>query len=1039
MNTILGLDLGVASIGWSLVEKSEDDGKIIKSGVRIFQSNEQRAEAAPGESSNADRRKKRSVRRQRDRRSRRKAKLYHCLKRNGLAPSKTKWDDWVSINPYTIRASALDKKVSLHEFGRALYHLNQRRGYKSNRKAGNDKKGPVKEGISKVREQINKYDARTIGEYFYEIYDNHLKEEVNHDDFNWRIRDKYTHRKMFKEEFEKLWESQIKYHEVLTDELKNEIKEIIYHQRKMKSQAHLIGKCPLEPDKKRIAKAHLLFQEFRVLKNLNNLTLADENGVYIPFEDEQKNIVKELLDRKDKATWSQLKNSLLKNDAIANKNAIFNLERGGRKRIEGNSTNKALSHSKAFGDDWYEFEDEFKNHVVDVLTHVTKPEKVKELALNRWGRKKEQAEYLSKLTLEKGYANFSEKAIKKLLPYLKEGFEESTAVKKAGYDLFEQKPGKLNQLPMPSQEIKNPVVYHALIELRKVVNGIIREYGMPDVIRVELARDLKAGYEHRQKMNRKMRKLQKKNDKAREALNKAPFNVSHPGYNDIIWYNLWEECDKICPYTGKSIPAEAFNSGEFQIEHIIPFSKSLDNSYANKTLCEADFNRQKGNRTPWECVEAGLIDEDDLLQRIRNLPWNKRNKFTQKEINTSKFINRQLNDTRYISREASSYLKHLTCENIEVVKGQTTALLRHLWGLNSVLNKEDEEMKNRDDHRHHAIDASVVALTNRSTLKRLSDENKRISPAEWMDEDEGSQFTYQEMKRRVGDRIDLSDPWSSFRKDVENSINEITVSHRVDRKISGALHEETYYGPTDEDAPKNKEKMVVRKPVHELTNKEKMVVRKPVHELTKKELGLIRDDGIRKIVNEEIQQRMDEGKSRNAAVKSLEGDPPYIISTKAKVPIKKVRLLMEKDPEKMHHFENEEGEVYRHALYGNNHHIAIYETTDDKGQKKQVGIVVPMMEAARRVKDGEPIVMKDYRPDHSFLFSLAINNSVMNKEDGEIYRVQKIASGGQITFRSNAVALKGQSDPGVLRKNPSALSMNKIKISPVGEIFPAND
>jgi hypothetical protein len=148
---------------------------------------------------------------------------------------------------------------------------------------------------------------------------------------------------------------------------------------------------------------------------------------------------------------------------------------------------------------------------------------------------------------------------------------------------------------------------------------------------------------------------------------------------------------------------------------------------------------------------------------------------------------------------------------------------------------------------------------------------------------------------------------------------------------------------------------------------------------------------------------------------------------------------MKKDPQIMHFFENKEGEEYRASLYGNNHHIAIYETSHKNGEKKQVGKVVPMMEAARRVKDGEPIVMKDFRPDHSFKFSLAINDMVVNHEDEEIYRVQKIESSGKMTFRHQHVAMKGSSDPGVLRKMPNTIKASKIKTSPIGEIFPAND
>lgn len=747
MTKILGLDLGVASIGWSLIEQFDEGGQILKSGVRIFQSNSERALAAPGESAKSDRGTKRSVRRQRDRRSRRKQKLYNLLFKNDLAPKREDSEKWISLDPYQIRASALDNKVSLAEFGRALYHLNQHRGYKSNRKDGEDKDGAVSQGIKKINELMKQYDARTYGEYCFKISGNHHDESKTPNDDDWRIRNNYTHRDMFISEFKFLWEAQKKHHPtVLTEELKNELFDTIFFQRKMKSQAHLIGKCPLEKNKKRIPKAHLLFQEFRIRKELNNLSLADENGLHITLKQEDKEKLFAFLNKRSDATFSALKTVLIKNNVIANSNVTFNLERGDRKNLRGNTTNHRLSKPKAFGDDWFTLERELQDYIVYVLIHFDDPQKVYEKAKNEWGRSDEQAKTLSHLRLESDYGNFSEKAIKKLLPLLREGKEESTAIKEAGYDLFEKKQGNLNKLPMPP-EIKNSVVYHALIELRKVINGIIRVYGMPDIIRVELTRDIKAGYDRRQKMTKKMRDLEKRNQKAREALKKAPFECQEPTYSDILWYNLWNECNRTCPYTNRSIPAESFNFGEFQIEHIIPFSRSLDDSFANKTLCDADFNRKKGNRTPWECVQAGLIKEDDLLQQIRELPWNKRKKFIQKSVDQSSFISRQLNDTRYISKEASSYLKQLACKDVEVVKGQTTSLLRHVWGLNSVLNPENEEMKSRDDHRHHAVDAIVVALTSRSMLKRMSDENKKLTEDEWKTLEETGKAQYAELKK----------------------------------------------------------------------------------------------------------------------------------------------------------------------------------------------------------------------------------------------------------------------------------------------------
>ncbi len=1021
MTKILGLDLGVASIGWSLIEQFDDGGQILKSGVRIFQSNSERALAAPGESAKSDRGTKRSVRRQRDRRSRRKQKLYNLLFKNDLAPKREDSEKWISLDPYQIRASALDNKVSLAEFGRALYHLNQHRGYKSNRKDGEDKDGAVSQGIKKINELMMQYDARTYGEYCFKISGNHHDENKTPNDDDWRIRNNYTHRDMFISEFKFLWEAQKKhYPTVLTEELKNELFDTIFFQRKMKSQAHLIGKCPLEKNKKRIPKAHLLFQEFRIRKELNNLTLADENGLPITLKQDDIEKLFAFLNKRSDATFGALKTVLIKNNVIANSNVKFNLERGDRKNLRGNTTNHRLSKPKAFGDDWFTLERELQDYIVYVLIHFDDPQKVYEKAKNEWGRSDEQAKTLSHLRLESDYGSFSEKAIKKILPLLREGQEESTAIKEAGYDLFEKKQGNLTKLPMPP-EIKNSVVYHALIELRKVINGIIRVYGMPDIIRVELTRDIKAGYDRRQKMNKKMRDLEKRNQKAREALKKAPFNRQEPTFNDILWYNLWNECNRTCPYTNKSIPAESFNFGEFQVEHIIPFSRSLDDSFANKTLCDADFNRKKGNRTPWECVQAGLIKEDDLLQQIRELPYNKRKKFIQKSVDQSNFISRQLNDTRYISKEASSYLKQLACKDVEVVKGQTTSLLRHVWGLNSVLNPENEEMKSRDDHRHHAVDAIVVALTTRSMLKRLSDENKKLGEDEWKTLEETGREQYEELKKRMDGRIWLSHPWSSFRKDVEHSINDITVSHRVNRKITGALHEETFYGLTREKAPRNKVKMVVRKPVHELKNMD---------------LIKIRDSRIRAIINEAIQKKVDEGMKQDEAIKSFEKEPPYIESEKANVPIRKVRLLMDKPPKIMHSFEDESGKLFKHAKYGNNHHIAIYETVDKKGNPKQVGFVVPALEAARRLKDGEPIIDRTYRQhDHTYKYWICKKDTLLNLDDGQLYTVKGIESDKRVKMQK----INSTKEQHSLRVTASKLNIEKVSISPVGEVFPVND
>ncbi|MTI89016.1 MAG: hypothetical protein FH748_13745 [Balneolaceae bacterium] len=347
MEKILGLDLGVASIGWSLIEYDKKNGEILGNGVRIFDQNLKRdQESQKGESKNKLRGTQRRTRRLRDRRRRRKKALYYILRDLDMIPDKNqkdKWNIWAQIDPYKIRTKGLYEKLTQKEFGRALYHLDQRRGYKSNRKSGNEKKGVVQSGISEVRKAMDKTESKTLGEFLFKIQDNHLKDKYKFGEEFWRrIRNKYTHRDMYQEEFDLLWKKQAEfYHDILTPELKNKLEEdVIFYQRPIGSQAENVGHCSLENDKKRIPKARLIFQEFRLIKTLNNLTVADENGQGLPFSDEQKELIYNYLNKRETVSFNALKSLI-----GYNKNAVFNLEIGEKENLTGNKTNAKLTNA----------------------------------------------------------------------------------------------------------------------------------------------------------------------------------------------------------------------------------------------------------------------------------------------------------------------------------------------------------------------------------------------------------------------------------------------------------------------------------------------------------------------------------------------------------------------------------------------------------------------------------------------------------------------------------------------------------------------
>ena len=285
---------------------------------------------------------------------------------------------------------------------------------------------------------------------------------------------------------------------------------------------------------------------------------------------------------------------------------------------------------------------------------------------------------------------------------------------------------------------------------------------------------------------------------------------------------LWEEQGpvhaRMCPYTGDVISFEMAVSAATEIDHILPFSKTLDDSAANKVICIARANRDKGDRSPYEAFghsPAGY-DYQAILDRVVEFPSNKRWRFQpdamQKFEDEDQFLDRQLNETRYLSRTARTYLAHLYDERgeggqrVRVIPGRMTALLRQGWGLEGMLRvTETGEIarKQRDDHRHHAIDAFVVANTTQGLLQRFA----RAS---------GSHYDPEGKLKSIAGQ---APPWDGFdRSDLQPFLDRMVVSYKPDhgtrgrgsRSTTGQLHNETAYGLI-ELAESGPSKVVVRK------------------------------------------------------------------------------------------------------------------------------------------------------------------------------------------------------------------------------------
>ena len=1072
MARILGLDLGTNSIGWALIDDAQN--KILGIGSRIFPMGVENLGDGEGEiSKNASRTGARGIRRQFFRRKLRKKILLKALAENQMCPMVTndfedwkktkefpseKLANWFALNPYELRQKALNEKLSLEEIGRIFYHLIQRRGFLSNsRKGGSDDgaifKGNPKEGKIGITETQERIQDKTLGSYLFEIYP---KENQPFQDGLERIRNRYTTRKMYVDEFELIWNKQSQFHSQLTNELKtlfggrklDGYKEdgILFHQRPLRSQKHLVGNCSFEPNKTKCPISAIPFEQFRVWQWVNTV---EYNGKKISQEEKEK--IVEFLYANEKPDFKKIKK------AIGKESAEFKFNYKDDDKIVGTHTISNLSNKKYFGKKWFEFTEKEQEDIWHVLYFFDSKSNLKEYAIKNWDFTEEQAVAISKFNVKDGYSSLSRKAIGNILPFLKDGFTYDVAVVLGGiknvfgsdweklsdekrnffydnvyeiirsknkggfidiikdilrndYNISDHQLRKLyhhsatidvvellEKLPVGKeadkeiQAIRNPIVITALFELRKLVNELIDEHGKIDEIKVEMARDLKISKSQRNKIRREQKRLERENDRVKARLLEEGQRITH---DTILLYKLWEECKRTCPYTGKPISVTQLFSGEVQIEHIHPWSRSLNDSFSNKTLCYADENRKKGDKTPFEFYGNDDANWSAIKERVLKLfsdtkeypnAYQKFKRFVQQKFDDD-FSSRQLNDTRYISKEAKNYLSRI-CKNVIVSPGQATSNLRQKWGMNHILNDENE--KTREDHRHHAVDALVMACTKISYVQELSKWNRY---------------------NRNSELKNFPLPWETFHYDAEKAVDKILVSHKkVSNDITirthkcekngkthvnvgvaarGQLHKETVYGKRTFNG---EEAFHVRKSIESLT--------------TEKQLDKVVDESIKLLIRKRIQELGGFVKGNIPANTFFVVDengvkqPQIFLPNKngAPVPVLKVRMKeniggAEKLKDKLNQWVNPR----------NNHHVLIYK--DEKGNlKEEVVTFWTVVERKRTGQsayqlpiDGKEIVTTLHIND---MFLLGLNEDEINWENPDyeilkehLYRVQSLSS-----------------------------------------------
>ncbi len=1040
---ILGIDLGTNSVGWAAIglDSTRKPVGILDAGVRIFAAGTN-GDIASGrdESRNLKRRDQRQLRRQTWRQARRRTTVFRILQRAGLLPLGESVHEVItaldqdlisrleqqgvmdrtglsSKLPYVLRARALDYTLTAHELGRALYHLAERRGFQSNRKASpkrDEEEGKVKQAISELNKTMVEEGARTLGEHFARLNP--------HQD---RIRRQWTSRTMYEAEFEAIWAAQAACNpSVLTKTLHDKLRKAIFFQRPLKSQSGLVGTCELEPGRRRAPKALLEAQRFRILQTVNNMAILNKSTIEERrlFAAERQDLFGEL-DRFGDCTFAQARKRL-----HLGKEWTFNFEATKKDTIGGNTTSAQLR--KVFGDRWDQLSEDDKHLIVDDVRSMVNDKALCARGQSAWKLDEASAQRLAKTHLEAGYLNLSRQAISKVMPYMEEGLTFPEARKRAypDADSSGEPHNELPQLtsaPIPAvASVRNPVVARSLTELRRVVNAVTQARGKPTTVRVELARDLKRSRNDREKITKQNTERERTR---RDAAAKArDAGVEDPTRADEEKWLLGEECGWICPYTGRSISARDLFGGAIDVEHIIPYAQSFDDSFANKTLCWRDENDRKGRRSP-HTAYAHTPQWEEILDRVRRFPglpgyrkW-QRFQWDDAEITErfSNFSDRQLNDTRYASRLAADYLGLLyggqidagRTRRVQVGAGQVTARLRDAWNLNGILH--DGGVKTRDDHRHHAVDAVVIALSAPATIQALS---RAAATA----------------TRRLGGgiSIDLTPPWPALKDDVQAAVERIVPSHRVSRRVRGPLHAETLYGKAVACQATTGSYETVRH------------VRKSVTApLTCGEVERIVDPAVRHAVQAKIEAVGGDPR------KLTDNDPPTLATLDGRfIPIRRVRIS---DP--AHSVVTiGVGSAERFVKPGGNHHVEIFKTIDSKGDPKWCGRVVTLLEATRRRSRKEPIVSRRWDGDSNaqFLFSLVKGDTIRNEKG--VFMVRKfsgLTAGAGVQFGLVGIS-DARGDTDVKAANALwrphlgpllATGCEKIDVDPLGRIRRAND
>ena len=812
MSKIIGLDIGIASLGWCVLDPEEQ--KIKDAGVRIFT----KAEAPKTGSSLAEpRRLARSARRRLRRRQHRLERVKDLFVDSNLiteARRKNVFNSDKNLpSPWQLRSEGLIRKLSYEEMARALFHIARRRGFKSNRKSElNDKEvGKLLAGVEENSQLLKAGGYTTLGEMFFKDSKFSTKKR-NHIAF-------YGHtvaRDLLISEIDILFERQRAFeNDAASKALQDGFLKIFSSQRSYDDGDQINrmrGTCTFEPGQQRAAKLSYSAERFVLASKCNNLTFSQEGKQRQHLSMEQKRRLMDLSFQFTKLKYKQLRQKLdIPNACRFVGLNYFQADKQNKDpeeqvfiELKGFHTLRKAIEKKCGKTDWANLA--AKPVVLDTIAETLtcwKTDDNRQRELEARGVSQAVIDAVIPLDGFSQFINLSAVAIDKLLPLMELGRRYDEACSEIYQDHCDQSNSqKQRLLPLiPFDDIRNPVVFRALTQARKVINAIIRKYGSPDRVHIELSREVAKSFQERKRIEKAQGEFRSQKERASEHF--ASLYGRIPNGHDLLKFRLHKAQNGRCPYSSQPIDSQRLTEpGYVDIDHILPWSRSYDDSLNNKVLVMTAENRQKGNQTPFEYIaknDAASSDWQRFKAEVALYPHARRwrllkEQFGEKDMEN--FRDRNATDTSYIAR----YLKNFLEQNLEMAgddkqavqasNGVLTNYLRVRWGL----------LKDRgESDRHHAIDALLVAGISRSMIKQLADASRRrelwasdapgVLYEELVDQNTGEVVPSSFQRNR---KIQLPQPWDGFSQDVREYVeNEVFVSRMPYRKIGGAAHQET--------------------------------------------------------------------------------------------------------------------------------------------------------------------------------------------------------------------------------------------------------